>query len=95
MKHIIRFIKYLIFRREWKAKNLHNETSAGNTFNMERVSVGRGTYGKLNIFQWGAENEALKIGSWCSIADGVKFLCGGNHSLNTISTYPFIKNIQE
>ena len=31
----------------------------------------------------------MVIGSYCSIAEGVKFLLGGEHQINSISTYPF------
>lgn len=36
----------------------------------------------------GNDNEKLIIGSFVSIARGVKFLLGGNHSINTFMTYP-------
>ena len=31
----------------------------------------------------------MVIGSYCSIAEGVQFLLGGEHEVHTISTYPF------
>lgn len=35
-------------------------------------------------------NDRLKIGKFCSIAQGTKFLFNGaNHTLNSLSTYPF------
>ena len=75
------------FSKKWRKQNPYNETIAGTRFHTGRVTVGTGTYGKLNIYQWGAENEALKIGSWCSIAEGVKFICGGNHMLDTVTIH--------
>ena len=36
----------------------------------------------------------LKIGRYCSIAKDVKFLLGGYHPIDCISTYPFFKDIQ-
>lgn len=91
MRQIIRYFRFVIFKKRWRKCNPSNETAAGNIFDVNRVSIGIGTYGKLNIFQWGAKNEDLQIGSWCSIADGVKFICGGNHFLDTVTTYPFTK----
>ena len=56
---------------------------------MKGVSVGRYTYGKLNIHSFLNENEYLRIGSFCSIADDVHFFTGGNHRYNCMMTYPF------
>jgi acetyltransferase-like isoleucine patch superfamily enzyme len=58
-------------------------------FNSKCVKIGRYTYGPLNVFTYGAENEFLEIGDFVSIASGVKFILGGNHSTKTFSTYPF------
>jgi acetyltransferase-like isoleucine patch superfamily enzyme len=55
----------------------------------EVVSVGKMSYGPLDVRYWGAENEKLTIGNYVSISSGVKFLLGGNHRYDTFSTYPF------
>ena len=54
------------------------------------VEVGRFTYGLegLKVKEWG-EGASLKIGAFCSLAEGVKVFLGGNHRLDWISTYPF------
>jgi acetyltransferase-like isoleucine patch superfamily enzyme len=54
-----------------------------------RIKVGKFSYGPLEIMTWGAGNESLEIGNFVSIASGVKFILGGNHLFDTISTYPF------
>jgi acetyltransferase-like isoleucine patch superfamily enzyme len=54
----------------------------------ERFVVGRGTYGEPSILHWG-ENATLKVGAFCSIADGVTIFLGGNHRSDWITTYPF------
>ena len=54
----------------------------------ERYEVGRGTYGVPKIMHWG-EPTTLKVGSYCSIAGGVKIFLGGNHRPDWITTYPF------
>lgn len=54
----------------------------------ENVSVDDYTYGNFQIFSWD-NNTKLKIGKFCSIADGVKFLLGGEHRTDFITTYPF------
>jgi len=53
------------------------------------VKVGKYSYGPLNIRTWGAENERLIIGNFVSIAEDVLFILGGNHNMNTFSTYLF------
>ncbi|MBN4053753.1 CatB-related O-acetyltransferase [Haliea sp. AH-315-K21] len=50
--------------------------------------VGPGTYGEPTVLHWG-EAATLKMGSYCSIADGVKIYLGGNHRVDWITTYPF------
>ena len=52
------------------------------------LEVGDYTYGKPQICKWD-DSTKLKIGKFCSIADGVKILLGGNHRSDWISTYPF------
>ncbi|MBN1777969.1 MAG: CatB-related O-acetyltransferase [Clostridiales bacterium] len=58
-------------------------------FPLDKVNVGNGTYGELNVHAFGDENEGLSIGNYCSIAENVHFLLGGNHPMDTLSTYPF------
>jgi chloramphenicol O-acetyltransferase type B len=54
------------------------------------VSIGRFTYGyeKMSIKQWG-EGASLKIGSFCSLADNLTILLGGNHRVDWATTFPF------
>lgn len=52
------------------------------------MSVGRYTYGMPDI-HWSNPNAKLIIGSFCSIAAGVKVYLGGNHRTDWITTYPF------
>lgn len=50
---------------------------------------GRGTYsGDLQVMSWG-EGAKLSIGNFCSIADGVTILLGGEHRTDWVTTYPF------
>lgn len=51
-------------------------------------SIGKGSYGSLSIKNWG-EKAKLTIGSYCSIADGVTILLGGEHRSDWVTTYPF------
>lgn len=74
---------------EWRKQNLHNFTVPANRFKIDAVTVGKGTYGSLFVVTRDYQNVRLIIGSYCSIAGGVKFLLSGNHQYDIISTYPY------
>ncbi|WP_305420188.1 CatB-related O-acetyltransferase [Photobacterium leiognathi] len=82
-------IKLLFFKFRWRKNNSHNMTSVSRIFPNDIVSVGNKTYGVLNIYYYGSKSESLNIGNYVSISSGVKFLLGGDHRTDTISTYPF------
>ena len=52
------------------------------------VAVGEFTYGSPRILDWG-EGARVEIGKFCSIADNVTILLGGNHRMDWVTTYPF------
>jgi acetyltransferase-like isoleucine patch superfamily enzyme len=87
------FIKYRIsihlFRKNWRKFNHHNETCVSTIFRIEKVTVGKKTYGVLNITDFSPLDTKLKIGGYCSISPGVQFLLGGEHQIDSISTFPF------
>jgi acetyltransferase-like isoleucine patch superfamily enzyme len=58
--------------------------------NTNRLTIGRGTYGKPKIYFWKDETK-LQIGNFCSIAADVKFILGGEHRHEWISTFPFME----
>jgi len=72
----------------WRSRNAHNETFISRVFDFNKVTVGNATYGVLDVHAWGHPEEALSIGHFVSIADGVTFLLGGNHPYSGITTYP-------
>lgn len=51
--------------------------------------MGNYTYGPLNVYQYAKEDVGLSIGNFCSIAEGVLFMLGGEHDYLKLSTYPF------
>ncbi|MFH0712176.1 MAG: CatB-related O-acetyltransferase [archaeon] len=53
-----------------------------------KYNIGEFTYGTPRILKYNSTNN-LKIGKFCSIAEGVKIFLGGEHKTNKISTYPF------
>lgn len=93
MKEIIKFFyekfKLQILKKKISTKNKESEIIPLNVFPINVLEVGRSSYGKLYIYSWNNEKEKLKIGNYVSIASGVKFILGGNHEINTFTTYPF------
>lgn len=81
-------LKLAIMRRRWRKKNVHNNTYPDFVFNMDLVSVGKGTYGPIRLVATGKQGK-LEIGAWCSIARGVTFVMNNEHPLNHLSTFPF------
>lgn len=52
------------------------------------ATVGTGTYGYPTILRYDSGSTRLNIGNYCSIADNVTILLGGNHRTDTPTTYP-------
>lgn len=96
MKHLLikikKEVKLSVLNAEWNKRNRHNSTVLGLLCNIEMVKVGRGTYGRLNVYTFEHKNNdevSLMIGNYCSIARDVDFLLAGEHSMNMFSTFPF------
>lgn len=51
-------------------------------------SIGDHTYGSPKVLDWN-DGTRLEIGKYCSIADNVTFILGGNHRTDWVTTYPF------
>lgn len=78
---------------QWRALNPHNEVSLTRVygaFDFNKVTAGRKSYGGLTVWTFGCGDEGLTIGNFVSIADEVKFLLGGNHHYEGVSTFPFM-----
>ena len=58
-------------------------------FDVNRVDVGVGTYGTLNVLISNVGKEMLTIGNFCSIAPDVMFILQSEHPYKGVSTYPF------
>ena len=86
-------ISLILFQLKW-------EKRWGNTngiipkcvFPYEHVTVGKYSYGELNIvsFNW---KSSLVIGNYVSIAQNVSFILDADHYSCHISTYPFISKL--
>ncbi len=86
---ILSVLKLKIFHRLFRLRNRHNLVCVVNMCDMNRVQVGRKSYGAISVIDFSPADTKLIIGNYCSIAGGTTFLLGGEHNLNTISTYPF------
>jgi len=84
-----KIVELPFFKIKWRSKNKNNKTFPGDIFPIDKVEVGKFSYGKLNVHYFGSENEYLKIGDFVSIAEGVQFILGGNHKFNSMTTFPF------
>ncbi|MBD3749616.1 MAG: CatB-related O-acetyltransferase [Sphingobacteriales bacterium] len=60
--------------------------------NYTKFNIGTGTYGTPEI-KFANSGHNLTIGNYCSIANNVKIMLGGEHRIDWISTYPFTKTI--
>lgn len=82
------YFKLFLFKRRWKKHNKHNFTHADGYFDLDRVTVGKNTYGGINVMTYNKE-ASLKIGQYCSVGPNVCFVLSADHYLDKISTYPF------
>lgn len=89
IRYKLRFHRY---KKKWRKKNPHNETTLLNMFPIELVSVGEKTYGGLYVLSFNKDSR-LKIGNFCSIAPEVAFILSADHYINHFSTYPFRSKI--
>ena len=76
LRDIMRPIGMVYYRFKWRKKNGHNTTTAMNRFYQNHVTVGKATYGPIEVLYDSGEGR-LTIGNYCSIAQHVKFLLGG------------------
>lgn len=81
-------LQFEIMRQKWKKKNSHNMTVPKRRFPIDKVFIGKYTYGDINVLSYNDQN-VLKIGNYCSIAPEVTFLLSADHNTNCISSYPF------
>ena len=88
VRSIVRPIAMVYYRHTWRKRNGHNSTTAINRFHQEHVTVGKATYGPIEVL-YDSGTGRLSIGNYCSIAQNVKFLLGGGHNYRKISTWPF------
>lgn len=86
-------IALMVFKKKWRELNKRNGTKAINIFPAKKVYVGVGTYGGLRVLTFDNNEEKLIIGNYCSIAENVTFLLGGEHDYKCMSTFPYWTHI--
>ena len=84
LKTIINPINIVKFR----IKNKNNDVHLTTYYPINNINVGNDSYGKLKIKSYNNKGKIF-IGNYCSIADNVEFLIGGEHNYKRISTFPF------
>ena len=89
IKPLILHVKKSLFISKYRRKNKSNLTYPLNVFSLKNVNVGKYTYGKIKLIDYGKSNSKLNIGNYCSIADNVEFILSGEHDYRIFSTYPF------
>ena len=53
-----------------------------------QYAIGAGSYGELEVVDYG-EGSQFTMGSYCSVATGVKAHLGGGHRTDWVTTFPF------
>lgn len=81
--------KLSIAKIKWRHRNPGNGTYLdAHAVGFDNISVGDWSYGPLCIVT-SSPNPFLRIGSFCSIAEGVSFITCNEHPLNHFSSFPF------
>lgn len=88
-KFIRNKIQVVLIKKKWRKINSHNYTSINKKIDFSLIKVGYMSYGIIDFSYWKSGDEKLIIGNYVSIASGVKFLLGGEHRTDVITTYPF------
>lgn len=78
-----------IAKIKWRHRNPSNGTYLdAHAVGFDNISVGDWSYGPLRIVT-SSPNPSLRIGRFCSIAEGVSFVTCDEHPLNHLSSFPF------
>lgn len=78
-----------IAKVKWRRRNPGNGTYLDvHAVGFDNISVGDWSYGPLCIIT-SAPNPSIRIGRFCSIAEGVSFVTCDEHPLDRLSTFPF------
>lgn len=94
LKELIQPYKLALKKKKWKKLHTGSDTVPMNDFDFSHVEMGYGTYGELNVVDFGGDYKIF-IKNYVSIAQHVTFILNADHYTNHISTYPFkVKMLQ-
>lgn len=88
IKEILRLFRTGERKKEWNKLHPESDTIPMNNFNFENVSLGHGSYGELNVVDFGGDCKLI-IKNYVSVAQNVSFILNADHYTNHISSYPF------
>lgn len=77
-------------KREFKRNNTHNQTWLVTARDIFCITIGNMTWGGIQVLDYlpsDSQECQIKIGSYCSIAGDVKFMRGGEHRIDRVSTF--------
>lgn len=81
-------VRRIAVATRWRKSNPHNETRMIRCCPTDAITVGRGSYGDLEVYRFGNLEERLSIGNYVSIAEKVRFILGGGHDERRCMLYP-------
>lgn len=55
--------------------------------------VGAQTYGRPRVHVYAGDCARVSIGSWCSLANEIEIMPGGNHRTDTVTTFPLHRRL--
>ena len=87
-KELAKLFKIGKRKKEWNKLHPNSDIIPMNDFDFSHVILGYGSYGELNLVDFGGDNKLL-IKNYVSIAQHVSFILNAEHYTNHISTYPF------
>lgn len=81
------------WKKRWfrhQSSNCYLEDVGFDKTVLERIHVGKFSYGPLNVRFLGSPAEQLTIGNYCSIGPGVLFILSGGHDYRRCTNYPVV-----
>lgn len=84
-------LKSFYYHLLWRRDNSENLTQLGYIYSYNNISVGKYSYGKLNVFS-NQGTSKLIIHNFVAIGPDVDFILQEEHPLSNISIFPFKEN---
>ncbi len=81
-------LKWIKLRREWFRRNAHNHCSIIAPVDIDKIAIGKESYGMIHAHFYHNAAERLEIGSYCSIGENTHFVFS-EHDYTRLSTFPF------